>query len=199
MPKERSRSYLGVKELGSLREKIIFHLSENPNLNAQALQKALEYPSNQYPNILNALKTLEKTGLVRSESGKSKKKVPIRLYRCTDNGILYALARNPKANALKTIGAYENTEELAKTFRACYDIMGPELFVKFVEDVDEFMLMIQKDGIEDVAPYIVMKSMMQTSHLDIDARTRIVKELFKQFPQTKKVLKDWSDYISKLF
>jgi len=197
--KQKSSTYLEVAKLGSLREKIIFYLSENPNLNAQALQRALEYPPNQYPNILKALKTLEKTGLIKSKGGKSKKKVPIRLYRCTDNGILYALARNPKANALKTINAYENTEEIAKTFRACYDIMGPELFVKFVEDVDEFMLMIQKDGIENVAPYIVMRSMIQTSHLDIDTRTRIVKELFKQFPQTKQVLKDWSDYISKLF
>jgi DNA-binding PadR family transcriptional regulator len=199
MSKRKPSSYLEFGKLSSLREKIVFYLSENPNLNAQAIQKALEYPSNQYPNILKALKTLEKTGLIRSKSGKSKKKVPIRLYRCTDNGILYALARNPKADALKTITAYESIEDLAKTFRACYDIMGPELFFKFVGDADEFMLMIQKDGIENVAPYIVMKATMQTSHLDLDTRTRIVKELLEQFPQAKRDLKDWIDSVSELF
>jgi hypothetical protein len=57
----------------------------------------------------------------------------------------------------------------------------------------------QKEGIDNVAPYIVMKAMMQTSHLDLDTRTRIVKELLEQFPQTKRPLKDWSDYVSKLF
>jgi DNA-binding PadR family transcriptional regulator len=199
MPKRKPSSYLEFGKLSSLREKIVFYLSENPNLNAQALQKALEYPSNQYPNILKALKTLEKTGLIKSKSGKSKKKVPIRLYRCTDNGILYALARNPKADALKTINAYESIEDLAKSFRACYDIMGPELFFKFVEDADEFMLKIQKDGIENVAPYIVMKATMQTSHLDPDSRTRIIKQLMEQFPDAKQRLKDWVDSVSKLF
>jgi DNA-binding PadR family transcriptional regulator len=199
MPKEKSNSYLPAKDLGKLREKLIFYISEDPNLNAQALQKALDYPSSQYPNILNALKKLEKFGLIESKSGKSKKKVPIRLYRCTDNGILYALARNPKADALKTINAYENLEAIAKTFRACYEIMGPELFYKFVRDWDEFMLMIQKEGIDNVAPYIVMKAMKQTSHLNPDTRTRIVKGLLEQFPQTKQTLKELNDYISKLF
>lgn len=199
MHKRKSISYLEVAKLSSLKEKIVFHLSENPNLNAQALQKALEYPSNQYPNILKALKTLEKSGLIKSKSGKSKKNVPIKLYRCTDNGILYALARNPKADALKTINAYESTEEVAKSFRACYDIMGPELFFKFVGDADEFMLRIQKDGIENVAPYMVMKATMQTSHLDPDTRTRIIKQLMERFPDAKQRLKDWFDSVSKLF
>jgi DNA-binding PadR family transcriptional regulator len=199
MHKRKPSSYLEVGKLSSLREKIVFYLSENPNLNAQAIQKALEYPSNQYPNILKALKTLEKTGLIKSKSGKSKKRVPIRLYRCTDNGILYALARNPKADALKTINAYESIEDLAKAFRACYDIMGPELFFKFVGDADEFMLMIQKDGIENVAPYIVMKVTMQASHLDSDTRTRIVKELMEHFPKAKQTLKDWVKSVNELF
>jgi hypothetical protein len=77
--------------------------------------------------------------------------------------------------------------------------MGPELFFKFVGVADEFMLMIQKDGIENVAPYIIMKVTMQTSHLDPDTRTRIVKELLEQFPQAKQNLKDWIDSVSKLF
>ena len=76
---------------------------------------------------------------------------------------------------------------------------APTNSFKFDRDWDEFMLMIQKDGIDNVAPHIVMKAMTQTNHLDIDTRTRIVEELLEQFPQTKRALKDWSDYVSKLF
>jgi DNA-binding PadR family transcriptional regulator len=199
MPKQKSSTYLEVAKLSSLREKIVFYLSENPNLNAQAIQKALEYPSNQYPNILKALKTLEKSELIKSKSGKSKKKIPIRLYRCTDKGILYALARNSKADALRTINAYENIEELAKSFRASYDILGPELFFKFVRDADEFLLMVQKDDMDNVAPYMVMKMARQTRHLDSETRTRIVKELGEQFPQAMRILKEWFDSVSQLF
>ncbi len=198
MSKPKSDAYPAGR-LSSLREKIVFCLSENPNLNAQALQKTLGYPSNQYPNISKALKTLEKSGLIRSKHGKSKKNVQIKLYRSTDNGILYALGRNPKADALKTINVYENLEDIAKTFRVLYNIMGPELYFSFVRDWNDFMPMIQKEGIDNVAPHIVMRAMMLTDHLDLDTHTRIVKQLLEQFPQTKRALKDWSDYISKLF
>jgi DNA-binding PadR family transcriptional regulator len=198
MPKQKPKIYPEGK-LSSLKEKIVFHLSENPNLNAQALQKTLGYPSNQYPNILKALKALEKTGLIASRSGKSKKKVPIRLYRCTENGILYSLAKNPEADALKTIDAYESLDKLAKAFRASYDIMGPQLFLKFVKDVDEFFPMIQKHGIDSVAAYMVMKMSTQMSDMDMDTRTRMVKQLMEAFPQAKKTLKDWVDSVSKLF
>jgi hypothetical protein len=83
--------------------------------------------------------------------------------------------------------------------RARYDIMGPELFFRFVRDMDEFLLMIQKDGIDNVAPYIVMKASMQMDHLNLDSRTRIIKQLMEQFPDAKQRLKDWVDSVSKLF
>ena len=60
---------------------------------------------------------------------------------------------------------------------------------KFARDWNEFMRMIQARA---------MKAMTQTSQLDIETRTRIVKELLEHFPQTKKPLKDWSDYVSQL-
>lgn len=77
--------------------------------------------------------------------------------------------------------------------------MGPELVFKFVRDADEFMLMIQKDGIDNVAPYMVVKMTMQMDYLDLDTRTRIVKQLMEQFPDAKKLLKNWFDSVSKLF
>lgn len=199
MSEKESRSYLDVRELGSLREKIIFHLSENPNLNAQAVQKDLRYPSKQYPNILNALKKLEKLDLISSESGKSKKNNPMRLYRCTIDGIFYALAKNPNANALNTLNAYQSLDNVINSFRKLYDLWGPDLFIKFVRDVREFLPMIYKDGVENAIPYMLMKMTMQMSDLDIDTRTRIAKETMKQFPLAKQILKDWVKSVNKLF
>ena len=199
MPKEKSSTYLDIKELGSLREKIIFHLSENPNLNAQALQKALDYPSSQYPNILNALKKLEKLGLLTSKSGKSKKRVPIRLYRCTLDGIFYALAKNPNANAQNTLNAYQSLDDVINSILKLYDIWGHDLFIKFVKDAREFVQMIHEDNIDNAIPYMVMKMTMQMSDIDTDTRIRIVKETMKQFPHVKRTLKKWVKSVNKLF
>jgi hypothetical protein len=198
MPEEKSSSYLDVKELGSLRKKIIFHLSENPNLNAQALQKNLGYPSSQYPNILKALKTLEKLDLINSTTGKSKKNVLIRLYRCTLDGVLYALAENPNANTLNTLNAYRNIDQAIHSFRKMYDVWGHEIFMMFIRDVHEFLPMIHKDGLENVMPYMLMKFTMQMRSSDRDTNIRNAKETLKQFPHAKKILKDWADSVHKL-
>ena len=117
------------------------------------------------------------------------------------NGInaLQSRIARAKADALKTIDAYESLDALAKSFRALYDIMGPELFFKFARDMDEFLLMIQKDGIDNVAPYIFMKITMQMDHLDPDTRTRMAKQLMEQFPDTKQRLKEGVDSVSELF
>ena len=199
MSEEKPRSYLDLKELGAKQQKIIFHLSENPNLNAQALQKDLKYPSNQYPNILNALKTLEKLDLINSTSGKSKKNIPIRLYRCTLNGIIYALAKNPNANALNTLNAYQSLSDVVNSFLKLYDIWGHDLFIKIVRDIHDFLPMIHKDGIENMIPYMLMKMTMRMRDLDLKTRTKIAKETMKQFPHAKRILKNWVKSISKLF
>ena len=58
--------------------------------------------------------------------------------------------------------------------------------------------MIQKDGLENVMPYMLMKFTMQMRDLDSHTRTKIAKETMKQFPVTKKLLKDWVRGVRKL-
>jgi hypothetical protein len=170
-----------------------------PSKRKNILQKALGYPSSHYPNVLKALKTLEKLDLVNSTSGKSKKNIPIRLYRCTLDGIFYSLAKNPNANALDTLTAYQNLDDVVNSLQKLYDVWGHDLFMKFVKDVHEFLPMIHKDGLENVIPYMLMKMTMQMRDLDLQTRTRIAKETMKQFPHTKRILKDWVKSVSKLF
>jgi hypothetical protein len=167
-------------------------------LNAQAVQKDLGYPSSQYPNILNALKTLEKLELLTSKRGKSKKNVPIRLYRCTFDGVLFALTENPKANALNVLNAYQSLDRTTNSFRKFYDIWGHEIFMAFARSFHEYLPIIHKDGLEKVIPMILMTSAKQTQNLDQE--TKIVKssETIKLFPEAEKMLKEWGDSISKV-
>jgi hypothetical protein len=197
MPKKKL-TYLDVKQLGSLREKILFHLSENPNLNAQAVQKNLEYPQNQYPNILNALKTLEKLELLTSKLGKSKKNVQIRLYRCTFDGVLFALAENPNARALNILNAYQSLDKTTNSLRKFYDIWGNEVFTAFVRSFHEYLPIIHKDGLEKVIPMILMTSAKQTQNLDQETKIEKSSETIKLFPEAEKVLQEWGDSINKV-
>lgn len=198
MTQEKPISYLDFKELGSLQQKIIFHLAESPNLNAQAIQKALDYPPSQYPNILKALKTLEKLDVVSSTTAKSKRNVPIRQYRCTLDGVIYALAKNPSADALNTLNAYQNLDKTINSFRKLYDIYGQEIFAKFVRYAYESLRMIHKDGLENAMPYMLMRVATQMRNVDQNTRNRIAKETLKEFPDSRKALKEWRDAINKV-
>jgi len=195
MPEEKPKGYTIFKELGSLQEKVLFHLAENPRMNTQTIQKNLGYPPAQYPNILKAVKALEKAALIQSEEGKSKKNVPIRLYKCTQEGVFYALARNPNADVLKILDAYKSLDEFFKSMRRLYDVCGHDIFAKFVKDVDEFLPMIQRDGAEKAIPFMFMKIMVQLSDLDSKKRIEFVKETMKQFPHVREMLKEWNKAI----
>lgn len=123
----------------------------------------------------------------------------MKLYHCTLDGIFYALAKNPKANILKTLDANENLEDRVKAFRASYDIWGPELFLKFVRDMDEFLPMINKDGLENIMPYILMKMTTIMGDRDLRTRIRIAEETMEQFPDSKRIVKELTENLNKLF
>jgi hypothetical protein len=197
MPKKKS-TYLDLKQLGSLREKIVFQLSENPNLNAQAVQKNLGYPSNQYPNVLNALKTLEKLELLTSKRSKSKKNVPIKLYRCTFDGVLFTLAENPKASVLSVLNAYQSLDKNSNFFRKLYDIWGHEHFMAFVRYFHEYLPVIHKNGLAKVIPMMLMTAARETQNLDQDTKIEKSSETIKLFPEAEEALKEWGDSINKV-
>ena len=56
----KDKAYVNLKDIGSLKEKVLLFLAGHSKMNAQAIQKELGYPPDQYPNILKAVKGLEK-------------------------------------------------------------------------------------------------------------------------------------------
>jgi DNA-binding PadR family transcriptional regulator len=83
------------KELGSLQEKVLFSVTENPQNHKQAIQQGIKHSAEQYGSVLKAVDAFEKLGFVESKKTSSQKKVQIKIYSCTDSGIFYALAKNP--------------------------------------------------------------------------------------------------------
>ena len=132
---------LSSKKLGIRQEKILFFLAENPNKNAQQIQKGLGYPDSQHGNISTTAKMLERMGLLKMERGKSQKNVSMPLYTCTEEGVFYALARNPNANVLRVLDSYKNQYDSYNSFRNLIAVWVEDFFVEFVRSISEFLPM----------------------------------------------------------
>lgn len=194
----RGKAYLNLKDIGSLKEKVLLFLAEHPKKNTQAIQKELGYPPDQYPNILKAVKALEKLELVKSESGTSTKNVPMKLYSCSDEGIFYVLVKNPNANFLRIFDEYENQSVIAKDLKTLYGLWGQETFAGFLRNISEFLPMILKEGVEAAMPYMVMKVYANTHNQDYSKRKKFAAQTMKEFPEVKKFMKEWKKNLDEL-
>jgi DNA-binding PadR family transcriptional regulator len=201
-PKESNEKISGneviFKELGSLQEKVLFFLAENPENHKQAIQQGIQHPSEQYGSVLKAVDTLEKLEFLESKEIKSQKNVQIKIYNCTELGVFYALTRNSDANILKVLDAYKSRIEFCKSFQALYDVWGHDHFAMFLRDMGEFLPMVQKNGVELAMPYLFLKIAKQMQSLDPKTKKKNVKEALKQYPQTKQMLKEIQKNINEL-
>jgi DNA-binding PadR family transcriptional regulator len=186
------------KELGNLQEKVLFFLAENPENHKQGIQQGINHPTDQYASIKNAVDMLEKSGYLESKKIASQKNIQIKIYHCTQLGAFYALTRNLSADIPKILDAYKNQIEFCKQFRALYDVWGKEHFALFLRDLGEFLPMVRKNGIEQAAPYLLMKFAKQMQSMDSKTKQRNVKEAMKQFPHTKQMLKEMQKNINDL-
>jgi DNA-binding PadR family transcriptional regulator len=182
---------IAFKELGSLQEKVVFFLAENPENHKQAIQKGIEHPNDQYGSVLKAVDAVEKLGYIEFQKTQSQKNVEIKVYKCTELGIFYALARNRSANIVKIFDSYETQVEFCRPFRTLYDVWGHDHFALFLRNLGEFLPMAQKNGVEQAVPYLLMKLVQQAQSVDPKTRKKNVKEVLKQFPKANQTLKDW--------
>jgi DNA-binding PadR family transcriptional regulator len=201
-PKESNEKISGneviFKELGSLQEKVLFFLAENPEKHKQAIQQGIQHPSEQYGSVLKAVDTLEKLEFIKSKEIKSQKNVQIKIYNCTELGVFYALTRNSDANFLKILDAYKSQIEFCQQFQELYKAWGHDHFASFLKNMRDFLPMVQKNGIEEAMPYLLMKMVNLMQSLDPKTRKKNAKEAMKQFPHTKQMLKDIRKNINEL-
>jgi DNA-binding PadR family transcriptional regulator len=186
------------KELGNLQQKVLFFLAENPDQHKQAIQKGISHPTDQYGSISKAVDSLEELGFIDSKLTKSQKNVEIKLFKCTDEGVLYALSRNPLGDILKILDSYKEQVEFCKQFRALYDVWGQKQMALFLKDLGEFLPMVHTKGIEYAAPFLLMKFAKQFQTLDPKTKKKNVKAAINQFPKTKEMLKEMQDNIKEL-
>jgi DNA-binding PadR family transcriptional regulator len=187
-----------TKNLGSLQEKVLFFLAENPDNHTQNIQKGIRHPSEQYGSVLKAVKSLERLGYVESQKGTSKKKVPIQIYSCTENGVLYALTRNPDADFEKIFNAYREKHPDLASLRSAYDTWGHDNFAIFIKDVGIFLPMIEKDGLQKSLPFMFLQTQKELRELGSEKRNKFLKDLIKHSPVARKSVKELKKLINEL-
>ena len=183
--------------LGSRQEKVLFFIAENPNLDGQAIWQGLGYPIDQTGNVYTTTKKLEKLEYIKSKGGISEKKVKIKLYSCTEKGILYTLTNNPEIDVPKVLANCKDEYKLCNAFRAMYEILGHDLFMTQAKNIRDMLPMAQNEGIEKATPFLFMKIFFDAKNLDSKKRNKIAKKLMKDFPATKQMMKDWQASINQ--
>jgi DNA-binding PadR family transcriptional regulator len=197
MPR-KTKDNIVFKELGSLQEKILFFLAENPENHKQGIQQGINHPADQYGSVSKAVDSLETHGFVVPKDAVSQKNVRIKTYSCTESAIFYALTRNPSANPVKIFEAYKNKVSWCESLRQLYDIWGRDHFMAYFRDVGDVLPIIQKKGFSEALPYLFFKAVELTHSIDKRARNRNVREALKLFPENKEMLKEWRKNIDEV-
>jgi DNA-binding PadR family transcriptional regulator len=186
------------KKLGSLQEKVLFFLAENPENHKQGIQQGINHPADQYGSVLKAVDALEKFGFIAAIEGVSQKNLKIKIYSCTESGVFYALTRNASAKPVEILEAYKNKVSWCKSLRQLYDVWGHDHFMAYFRDVGDILPIIQKKGVAEAMPYMFFKAVKLTHSIDKKTRNKNVKEALKLFPENKEMLKEWRKNIDEV-
>ena len=186
------------KELGSLQEKVLFYLAENPEHHKQGILQGILHPTEQYGSIVKAVDALEKFSFIQSKDAISQKNLKIKIYYCTESGVFYALTKNSSANVLKILDAYKNSVDFCKSFRQLYEVWGHDHFIMYLRDIGDFLPIVQKNGMDVAMPYLLMKILKQMQNIDTKTRKRNAKEALRLFPQSKQLLREWRNNLDEL-
>ncbi len=122
----------------------------------------------------------------------------MKLYSCSESGLLYVLAKFPSVNGLRILEANNNRSELARDLRKLSKLWGQDPFAGFLRSMNQFLPMIAKDGIENTIPFIFMKAYVETRHIDSRRRKEIAQRTMKDFPNVKQFMKEWKNAINEL-
>lgn len=196
--KTKKKDNIIFKELGSLQEKTLFFLAENPENHKQGIQQGINHPAEQYGSVSKAVDALETLGFITAKEAMSQKKVRIKTYSCTESGLFYALTRNPSADAIKLFEAYKSKVSWCKSLRQLYDVWGHDHFMEYFRDVGDVLPIIQNKGFAEAMPYLFFKAVKLTHSIDKKTSNRNVKEAMKLFPHTKDMLKEMRKNIDEV-
>jgi DNA-binding PadR family transcriptional regulator len=194
----KKKDNIVFKELGSLQEKTLFFLAENPENHKQGIQQGINHPAEQYGSVSKAVDALETFGFIAAKKGMSQKNLKIKIYSCTESGVFYALTRNPSAKPVEILEAHKSKVSWCKSLRQLYDVWGHDHFMAYFRDVGNVLPIIQNKGVAEAMPYLFFKAVKLTHSIDKKTRNRNVKEALKLFPENKEMLKEWRKNIDEV-
>ena len=130
-----------ITKLGPLQTKILQYLSQTPNQNKQQVQRGLGIPDKNYPSVKNAIDVLFEKGYLKAVDMKSKKNLPIKSFRLTEQGIIYVFANN-NVDFLKVMQNYESDFHLMQHYvKQAKIISDPGVLKKLIQNAAQFLLL----------------------------------------------------------
>jgi len=185
------------RELGSLQEKVLLYLAENPNQHKQSIQKAL--PSKQYGAILHAVNSLEKSGYIESVETRSEKNVKMKLYSLSEKGIRYALSKASEDSILKILDVYKQKFSINEFFLSEYKRLGHELFFKQFKFMMKSLPLLENKNKDEAIQQMLFLAIKIHENLSLQEKKQRLKELIDFFPEAKRYAKDTKKLLDELF
>lgn len=161
--------------LGTLQERMIWHLASHPDSLIQPIQKAL---NNYYKNVYNNIFILKEKGYIQGDEH----------FRLSIKGIAYALAttkKDKKAKALTMLdlyAKYENAFADLKLMWRLFNGLSAGTSVKLLNRVGQSLL-IYSDKVYNTSN---LQRLVVNSFLDLsDAELRELKRVIKSIPELR--------------
>jgi hypothetical protein len=188
--KKNDSNLMELKELGSLQQKIVFYIAENPESHKQEIQQGINHPAEQYGSIVKGVKVLEKLKYIQSDEGISQKNVKIKLYSCTNLGVFYSLAKNNIADIKKILRSNKNRVKFCEPLMEFYELIGHDYFSIYFKDAADVLPIVQREGFEAALPYLLMKAIKNEQIIDPEIRDKNAKIALKVSPETRVIFDD---------
>ena len=173
-----------LKDLGSLKGKILAYLAENSESHIQKIQKGIGHPDDQYSSVHKAVKSLEKNGYIIAEEGTSDKSVKIKLYSCTDTGVFYVLSKHLDPNIIQIFKNYRKRYPVFDFMLKEHDRMKPELFDKMFSITMQSLPLAEKSNI-DAAGQMLSLMVKMIEDFTEEERIEFLKDTLEYFPQAR--------------
>ncbi|MEM0489358.1 MAG: hypothetical protein QW707_09220 [Candidatus Bathyarchaeia archaeon] len=121
-------------KFGKIQRQILKLLALQPDMNAYKIQEALNIPPRNYPSVWKALQNLHEQGFVTATEGLSEKRVPIKFWKLSIEGLKQVLTENTltPSEFKQAIFNYLKDEKAKQTLTIMYEELGEELAQKIL-------------------------------------------------------------------